>query len=66
MDRISTVIFSAVCGILTADFGSGMVHWAADSWGSIELPILGKVSISIQQFLIYFRNYNLNHFSRTF
>ena len=52
MDRISTVIFSAVCGILTADFGSGMVHWAADSWGSIELPILGKVSISIYNIFV--------------
>lgn len=45
MERLSAVIFSAVCGILTADFGSGLVHWAADTWGSIELPIIGKVNV---------------------
>ncbi|CAO1316711.1 unnamed protein product [Diamesa serratosioi] len=59
MDRISTVIFSAVCGILTADFGSGMVHWAADSWGSIELPILGK------NFLRPFREHHIDPTSIT-
>jgi len=31
------VIFvAAILGILTADFGSGLVHWAADSYGSVE------------------------------
>lgn len=45
MERLSAVIFSAICGILTADFGSGIVHWAADTWGSIELPVIGKVNI---------------------
>lgn len=45
MERLSAVILSAICGILTADFGSGFVHWAADTWGSIELPIVGKVKL---------------------
>ncbi|XP_076809748.1 plasmanylethanolamine desaturase 1-like [Clavelina lepadiformis] len=36
------MIPSVFAGILTADFASGFVHWAADSWGSIELPIVGK------------------------
>jgi ubiquitin-conjugating enzyme E2 variant len=37
-----TIATSAVMGILTADFLSGVVHWAADSWGSVEVPLLGK------------------------
>lgn len=43
IEQLSAVFLSAICGILTADFGSGMVHWAADTWGSIELPVIGKV-----------------------
>lgn len=43
-DRICVTFVSAFFGIITADFGSGLVHWAADTWGSIDLPILGKVN----------------------
>lgn len=43
LENLSSIAIAALCGIITADFGSGLVHWAADSWGSIELPILGKV-----------------------
>ena len=43
--RVTTVLFAALAGIITADFVSGLVHWGADTWGSIELPIVGTVSI---------------------
>lgn len=41
------VIAAAFCGIITADFGSGFVHWASDSYGSVDLPIIGKVNLAI-------------------
>lgn len=59
VERLSAVVFSAICGILTADFGSGVVHWAADTWGSIELPIVGK------NFLRPFREHHIDPTSIT-
>lgn len=47
IERISKVLVAAMFGILTADFGSGLVHWGADTWGSVELPIVGKVSPNV-------------------
>lgn len=44
LENFGSIVIAALCGIITADFVSGLVHWAADTWGSIELPILGKVS----------------------
>uniref|UniRef100_T1JP96 Lipid desaturase domain-containing protein n=1 Tax=Strigamia maritima TaxID=126957 RepID=T1JP96_STRMM len=37
------ILIAAICGIISADFGSGLVHWGADTWGSIEVPIIGKI-----------------------
>lgn len=47
LEKWGTFVVAGLCGILTADFGSGMVHWAADTWFSVELPILGKVCIRL-------------------
>lgn len=42
-DKAALVVMAGLAGILTADFGSGLVHWAADTWFSVEVPVLGKV-----------------------
>ncbi|XP_076221591.1 plasmanylethanolamine desaturase Kua isoform X2 [Nomia melanderi] len=58
-ENLSPIAMAAFCGIITADFGSGLVHWAADTWGSVELPILGK------NFLRPFREHHIDPTSIT-
>jgi ubiquitin-conjugating enzyme E2 variant len=43
-----------LAALLLADFASGLVHWAADTWGSERMPVLGH------RFLHPFRVHHLN------
>ncbi|KAJ8673376.1 hypothetical protein QAD02_004638 [Eretmocerus hayati] len=59
LENLSGMVIAALCGCITADFISGFAHWAADTWGSIELPIIGK------NFLRPFREHHIDPTSIT-
>lgn len=42
-DNFWNVLIGAFFGALCADFGSGLVHWVMDTWGSVDFPIIGQV-----------------------
>lgn len=39
------IVAGCAMGFILADFTSGFVHWMADTWGSTEMPVLGKALI---------------------
>jgi ubiquitin-conjugating enzyme E2 variant len=39
------VLSAVLVGYLAADFVSGFVHWMADTWGSANMPVLGKAFV---------------------
>lgn len=42
--NLSFIFYCLIFAFLTADFLSGLVHWAADSYGSVESFLIGRVS----------------------
>lgn len=48
------VPLALAAGVAAADFGSGLVHWAADTWGRDDCPLVGP------RLLVPFRVHHMN------
>ena len=49
-----SMLAAALGGIVAADFLSGIVHWAADTWGRDDMPVIGE------RVLVPFRVHHIN------
>jgi len=48
------VVPALAAGIAAADFGSGIIHWSADTWGRDDCPLIGP------RLLVPFRVHHIN------
>ncbi len=48
------VPLALVGGMAAADFGSGVIHWFADTWGRDDMPVIGR------RLLVPFRVHHVN------
>jgi ubiquitin-conjugating enzyme E2 variant len=48
------VPLAGLAGVAAADLASGLVHWAADTWGRHDLPVVGR------RLLVPFRVHHVN------
>ncbi|KAF0980330.1 hypothetical protein FDP41_013544 [Naegleria fowleri] len=39
------IVGGIALGMITTDFVSGILHWIADTWGSLETPLIGQTFI---------------------
>ena len=48
------VPLAVLIGVTAADFGSGLIHWSADTWGRDDCPLIGP------RLLVPFRVHHIN------